>query len=439
MTNSIAVPAGRALPSLAESRPLRFIAIVLLYFMQGVPLGLTLIAIPAWLAASGASPIAVGGFVGTALLPWSLKLVNGLLMDRFAYRPMGRRRGWILVAQTMMVATLIALSFAAPSAQQVGMLAAFCFVLNVCATFNDVAVDGMTIDIVPESERTAINGFMFGAQALGIAATGFIAGQMLVSGDIAVTALLLSGFVAIASTFVSSFRERPGERLMPWTSGQPSAECEALQQDAWWPILTGVFRSLASSLTVLFLLATALSQASFAFTDAVGPTLAVQRLGWGSDGYSNFASAISVIAALIGASITALIVRAIGLRMVVITLFLTLVAMGLVGGMTYPAWQDDSVFQALFAVQYVAATLLQIVTIVWAMRICNPAVAASQFAFFMAVPNFGRSLMSGASGWVVESGGYVAAYYAVAAISIVGMALAILAKVGRESALKNIQ
>ncbi|PKP95251.1 MAG: hypothetical protein CVT75_02690 [Alphaproteobacteria bacterium HGW-Alphaproteobacteria-14] len=86
-------PANTAqLPALSEHKVARFAAIIVLYFLQGVPLGLTLVALPGWLAESGATPVQVGGFVGIAMLPWSTKLLNGLVMDRFTFKPMGRRR-----------------------------------------------------------------------------------------------------------------------------------------------------------------------------------------------------------------------------------------------------------------------------------------------------------------------------------------------------------
>ncbi|NRD89703.1 hypothetical protein C8024_09940 [Sphingopyxis sp. BSNA05] len=309
---------------MSENRYLRSTAIILLYFMQGIVAGLSLIAIPAWLAARGASPIEVGAFVGTAMLPWSLKLFNGLLMDRFTYRPMGRRRSWILVAQAMMMLTLFGLAIAAPSAGQIIILTGFCFTLNLCATFNDVAVDGMAVDLVPEEERTTINGIMFGSQTLGISASGFIAGQLLANDKISTMALLFGAFVAIASLFISLFRERPDERLFPWTSGQPSAECAARQHTAWLPILRGIFRSLLSSKILLFLTGMGLATATYAFTDSVAPILAVQQLGWGSDDYSSFASIVGLFAAIAGATMPALIVRWAGLRMTISVFFLSL-------------------------------------------------------------------------------------------------------------------
>lgn len=431
-----AAPTTSGLPALTQSKLARFTAIVLLYFMQGVPTGLCLIAIPAWLAANGASPIAIGAFVGTSILPWSLKLFNCLLMDRFAYKPMGRRRAWIMIAQAMMVVTLVLFAVAAPSADQIATLTAFLFLMNLCAVFNDVAVDGMTIDLVPHDERTVVNGFMFASQALGISATSFVAGQLLVTGQVSLLAVLLAVVVAIASVFVSLFRERPGERLMPWSAGQASIECEALQHDAWWPILKGVFRSVAAPFTLMFLLGVGLSQATYTFTDAVAPALAVQLLGWGSDEYSSYASIVSLVAALAGAVVAPLLVKLFGLRSTLIGLFLALAATAAIAGATFNGWQGGQAFAVVFALQYVFAMLLTIVTIVWAMRICSPAVAASLFAMFMAVPNFSRSLMSGWSGPVVESFGYSTTYYVVAAIMLAGLVFCMLGRVGDEREIK---
>ncbi|MGY6551518.1 MAG: hypothetical protein ACXIT4_06425 [Erythrobacter sp.] len=81
---------------------------------------------------------------------------------------------------------------------------------------------------------------------------------------------------------------------------------------------------------------------------------------------------------------------------------------------------------------FLLGVMLTIVLIVWAMRISNPAIAASQFALFMAVPNFARSIMAGNSGWLVESGGYAMTYYAVALIRLAGLLFCLLARVGDE-------
>lgn len=78
--------------ALADSRKLRFGALAGLYFAQGVPWGIFMVALPTWLAAQGLSSAQVGTFLAAVSLPWTLKLLAGPVMDRFAYLPMGRRR-----------------------------------------------------------------------------------------------------------------------------------------------------------------------------------------------------------------------------------------------------------------------------------------------------------------------------------------------------------
>ncbi|MCB1561593.1 MAG: MFS transporter [Xanthomonadales bacterium] len=409
--------ARRAWPSLTENKPLRFAVVMILYFMQGVPIGLSLVVLPSWFAAAGAGPAEIGAFVAFALLPWSLKPFTGLIMDRFTYRPMGRRRVWILLAQVCMVAVLAALAIAAPTVDQIALFGSFCFALNLCAIFNDVAVDGMTIDLVPADERGAINGCMYGSQIVGVSITSFAAGAVLSSHGIAVAASLLAVLVMLPSTAVSLFRERPGERLMPWTCGRPSAECEALQQDAWRPILSEVFRSVADRKVIVFLAAFALSSATGALTDTIAPTATVQILGWSSERYSHFAGSVTLVAGVLGITLTGLLIKSFGLARLVTMVGVLLVVLALAGGITRDNWVDSGVLPVILAAQLIGMTILSILLIAWAMLLCRPAVAASQFALMMAVSNFARSGMSGAWGQLTESHGYAAVFYAVAVLT----------------------
>ena len=432
LTPASETSAVRRLPALTQSRRARFGTIILLYFMQGVPVGLSLIAIAPWLAANGASPVTVGAFTGAALLPWSLKLFGGLLMDRFTFRPMGRRRVWIIIAQALMVSVLIAMAIVSPSADQVSLLIGFCFTLNLCAIFNDVATDGMTVDLVPHEERTTINGFMFAAQWLGIAVTGFIAGQLLALGQMSLLALVLAGLVACVSITLSLFRERPGERLLPWTSGHPSAECEARQQEAWLPILKGILGNLFVPSTLLFLAGVGLAQATDGFTDALAPTLAVQQLGFSSDAYSSFASLAGFVGGISGALLAPILVKLFGLRAALFATLLSLAAITAFAGLTFASWQSTNIFMAVTSAQFFLTTTVTVIAVVWAMRICDPVVAASLFALFMAVPNFSRSMMSSGSGWVYEAVGYSGAYFTVSVFCLLSLLVHFLAKTGVE-------
>jgi PAT family beta-lactamase induction signal transducer AmpG len=191
-----------------------------------------------------------------------------------------------------------------------------------------------------------------------------------------------------------------------------------------------VARSIVAPRTLLFLAATGCAQAAFAFIDAVNPTLAVQQLGWSSESYASFGAMLNLVAACLALFVPILLVRWFGLKRTVIGHFVALAVLAAAAGATYDGWQDDSLFIALTLAMYVISILHTVVLIVWAMRISNPAIAASQFALFMAVPNLSRSVMSGNSGWLVQGGGYALTYYAVAGITLIGLGLCLLARVG---------
>ena len=99
---------------LGESRYLRYFSFTILYVAQGFPFGLVTVALPAFLLERGASPAAVGAFVGGAMLPWTFKWLAGPMMDRFTFLSMGRRRPWVLLAQLGLVITGLAFAFFQP-------------------------------------------------------------------------------------------------------------------------------------------------------------------------------------------------------------------------------------------------------------------------------------------------------------------------------------
>ena len=107
------------LPALSENKPLRLGSLMFLYAAQGAPEGLLYIAIPAWFASQGIGAEAIAGYIAIILLPWSFKLFNGVLMDRFTWLPMGRKRPWLILAQLLLIGSLV--WFAGLSSPEAGL------------------------------------------------------------------------------------------------------------------------------------------------------------------------------------------------------------------------------------------------------------------------------------------------------------------------------
>ncbi len=420
-----------SIPALSESSRLRLIGFFLMYVSQGVPFGLVMTAIPAWLVANGASAGQVGFFVATAMLPWSLKLVNGLVMDRFCYSPMGRRRAWIVGSQVAMIAALLVTAIVAPGPDEITLLAGLAFAFNLCGAVNDVAVDGMAIDILPEAEREKVNGFMFGGQVIGISGTAIMAGAALVAGGVALAAALAAAVVAVLTIIVTVLRERPGERFLPWTSGAASAECLVRGHTKFLPILGQVLRGLVQWRTALFLAGYGVLYSSAGMVDVVGPVFSVSELGWSSEDFTNFTSISTFIVAIVVMVIMGPLCRRFDNR-VLLLFFVSLMLLPNVAAYLAPAGTFGTLaMQAYITLFWGGLQGVAVLVIAWSMNLTNPLVAASQFSLFMAIPNLTRSLGSGGHGQIVDAYGYDVAFLVAVACVGVGVVLCLLAGYGR--------
>jgi PAT family beta-lactamase induction signal transducer AmpG len=74
----------------------RTLAVTLLSFSSGLPLGLVWIAVPDWMRSVGID-IRIIGLTTLAHAPWTFKMLWSPLMDRFSIPWLGRRRGWVAV------------------------------------------------------------------------------------------------------------------------------------------------------------------------------------------------------------------------------------------------------------------------------------------------------------------------------------------------------
>ena len=94
-------------------------------------------------------------------------------------------------------------------------------------------------------------------------------------------------------------------------------------------------------------------------------------------------------------------------------------------------------FAVTFAVQFMTHMLTLVFGCVWLMHLCDPRIAASQFALFNAVPALVRGAYAGGSGFVIEWGGYQAIFIAIAALASLGLAVLVFARIGDDSQLPS--
>jgi len=417
--------ARRALfPAISDSRALRLGMIFLLYFAQGVPLGLFYIALPAWMAVNGVGAAAVGTVLAAVSLPWTLKFFNGFIMERYPYLPMGRRRPWLIGAQLLIVAGLLGMAAANPAATDVALLSAFGFGINVATTFQDVAIDGMAVDLVPEDERAQANGLMFGGQALGMAAAGAIAGWGIGAFGLQPVLMMAALFVVGLLGWLMLCRERPGERLMPWSAGAPSPACLDAHLGAWWPVLRTTWAAMTARKSLLVLPALMLIGMHGGFYSGALPVVAAETADWSQDRISGMMAAGSLVAGLLAVAVYGLIVGHAGVRRSMMGGYALMLATTLVVLALAPAWPDGWPLAMLMLVSDPINFFLAVCAGTVAMQLCTPAVAATQFTLYMATVNLGRTIGSGLLGPLDSLGGGVAMIGGMAAVGLAGIFMA---------------
>ena len=369
---------------MTESRNWRFASLGILYIAQGLPFGLFAVALPSWFASQQFDPAQIGIFIFIANLPWSFKLLAGPVMDRFSYPAMGRRRPWVMGAQISISAAFLLLAIAPDPKSFFYITAGLGFLINLCASTQDVAVDGMAIDVLPVGDRARANAFMFGGQLLGISVGtsggGYALNQMGLSG------VAFLGTAATLAIFLVPLlvRERVGERLLPWSSGQASQHALDLQVDRLLPLMKSGFVALVAPVSLLLIVVETLTRVSDGLLFTMLPVYTVQELGWDDVVYNDWYALGSLIAAAIGLLVSPAIDKY-GAKWALALAAIVKVAGMLLVGLAFVS--NDDAMVGLVMVGWICSHISLIAIIVVMMRVCRAQVAATQFAVYMALSN----------------------------------------------------
>lgn len=192
--------------SLRHSGP-RLALLTSLYLSQGLPFGFFTQALPVLLRKLGLSLPAIG-LTHLLLLPWALKFLWAPLMDRHGSARLGRRRGYILPLQLASAALLLALALSS-SVPQVPILLGAVLLTNLLAATQDVATDGLAVELLEPEELGLGNGIQVAGYRVGMILGG---GLMLAVFDLAgwrPTLLCLGALLLVATVPVGLYREPP--------------------------------------------------------------------------------------------------------------------------------------------------------------------------------------------------------------------------------------
>ena len=154
--------------SLIENQFRRLVSLCVLYLAQGLPAGFTYVAFVAYLSDNGTPPADIAILFATIALPWTFKFVWGPVIDLLVIPEFGRRRPWILFAQSGMVISLATILFVPNIIDKIALVTVLLFIHNLFSSLQDVSVDALAVDVLQPDEVAKANGMMFATKRGGM-------------------------------------------------------------------------------------------------------------------------------------------------------------------------------------------------------------------------------------------------------------------------------
>src|SRR6187200_870538 len=153
------VPTPRASwrDSMAVYLQRRVLIVLLLGFSSGLPLALSGSTLLVWMRESGVDLGTIGLFALVGM-PYTLKFLWAPLVDAlhvpFFTRALGRRRGWLVFSQLLLIGAILLLALTDPARSPLFVALGALLVATMSST-QDIVVDAFRVESLPESEQAA--------------------------------------------------------------------------------------------------------------------------------------------------------------------------------------------------------------------------------------------------------------------------------------------
>jgi PAT family beta-lactamase induction signal transducer AmpG len=253
-------------------------------------------------------------------------------------------------------------------------------------------------------------------QAAGFSLFGALNGYLLIQYGLAVTALVSTVTVGGIFVFVTLVRERPGERLLPWTEGVATPR-EFQARESFVGIFRDLIRVLFLPMSLLLISVEFLHRMSSGIAISIYPVMAVQELGYTSDVYAYWMGIMNGLSAVAGLAFGPFIDRLGAKRFVMAGLLLTALVCGSFA-FAQVYWHNASFVLAALIGAQLATHLVFVAIIAGFMSLCAKGVGATQFAVYMSLANLSRSVGAFAFALIAADVTSAEALYIMAALNI---------------------
>jgi MFS transporter, PAT family, beta-lactamase induction signal transducer AmpG len=393
----------------------RLLVILLMGFASGLPLLLTLSTLTFWLAKVGVDRTTIGLFASVGI-PYSFKFAWAPLLDQIRPPFLGRRRGWAIIIQLCLAASIVAMGFTDPSVNA-WWTAVAAIVVAFFSASQDIVIDAYRIEILPEEEQGAGAaatqiGYRFGLLAAGagaLAASDFIAWHWVF---IMLAALVGVGMFAFLIAPEPEVAETPRrENFQDWILRSVVAPFTDFIERRGWAVIV----------ILLFVLC-------YKVGEAISGTMATPfyvDLGFTGVEIAAVSKVFGIIATLVGTLAGGLVVARFGimralllggiLQALGILLFAVLAVKGHDMFWLTVAIGGDNFVSGLGSAAFVA----------YLSALCSPAFTATQYALLTSFMAVGRTLLSSGSGWLSQQLGWTDFFIVSTGLAIPGLVLLI--------------
>ncbi|MGB6399330.1 MAG: MFS transporter [Bradyrhizobium sp.] len=410
--NPVVTPRASWRDSLSVYLQPRVLIVLLLGFSSGLPLALSGSTLLIWMRESGVDLGTIGLFalVGT---PYTLKFLWAPLTDAlhvpFFTRRFGRRRGWLVFSQLLLIAAILLLALTDP-ARSPWFVALAALLVAAMSSTQDIVVDAFRVESLPESEQAAgmasyVAAYRIGmlvstAGALfivsGFEGTGIARASAWMWGYAVMAALVLIGTVTALSA------TEPGQSARVETATKAETAVARVLHAA-----AGAFSEFLTRKNALAALAFVVL---FKFTDAFSGTMTapfVIDLGFSRNDYAAIVKGVGLAATLIGGFAGGFVARR-----------YSLAASLWIGGVLQAIANLSFSWLALVGVNEWALALAitaenftsaigTVIFVAYLSALCrNPLHTATQYALLTALAAVGRTYLSSGAGYVAKAVGW---------------------------------
>ena len=387
----------------------RMLICVFTGFTSGLPLYVVFQLVPTWLRVEGVG-LAEIGFFTLVQLPYVWKFLWAPVMDRYTLPFLGRRRGWMLVTQIAIMASIAAMGFLQP-ALSIWTVAYLAAAMAFFSASQDIVLDAYRRELLPDVELGLGNTIHVQAYRL----SGLVPGAL---------ALILADHLAWHSVFiVVALFMLVGVLLTLFIKeavSEPSPP-KTLVEAVVDPFLEFFSRKgIGSGLLVL----------AFLFLYKLGDSMATALqspffidVGFTLTQIGSVAKLAGLIAATVGGLAGGVIMIKLGINralwlfgLVQITSILGFALLSVVG---INLWMLGFVV----AFEYLGVGLGSAAFVAFMARTTNPVFAATQFALFSALTAVPRTVVGAFTGVMVEHLGWTNFFLMCTVLAIPGMLL----------------